>query len=191
MKSLAWVAGTPVALILLFGAAIGTPAPAPTGIAGPPAAYPTDLPPQPALFAGTSSGCTVPDPTGTGGCVTPATAWLLDQVAGAFGPLPTSCWDAHAWNPASDHPRGKGCDVTFGRHGTFPGADDVQRGWVLAQWLRANAAGLRVSYLIWQGRIWSTGRDDEGWQAYSGGGVYDPDDPTGGHYDHVHISTST
>ena len=58
-------------------------------------------------------------------------------------------------NPTSDHPLGRACDVTFGRLGTFAGPDDVLRGWVLASWLRANAAPLQVSYVIWQGRIWS------------------------------------
>lgn len=189
MKAVAALAGAPAALVLLLGAALGTPA-VPTVQGAVPAGYPTDLPPPPTAFAGAASGCTVPDPTGTGGCVTPATAWLLDQVGLHFGPLPTSCWDAHAWNPASDHPRGKGCDVTFGRLGTLPGPDDVQRGWVLAEWLRTNAHALHISYLIWQGRIWSIGQADQGWRSYTGGGVYDPNDPTGGHYDHIHVSVA-
>ncbi|WP_133412033.1 hypothetical protein [Vallicoccus soli] len=113
---------------------------------------------------------------------------MLGQVDHAFGQLPTSCWDAHAWNPTSDHPRGKGCDVTFGRLGDFPGPADTARGWLLAHWFEANAEALHVSYVIWQGRIWSSSRDDEGWRAYSGGGVYDASEPTGGHYDHVHVS---
>ena len=188
MKTVAALAGAPIALVLLLGAAMG--APAPSAFTGVPVAYPADLPPAPSVFAGTASGCIVPDPTGTGGCVTPAAAWMLGQIAEGFGPLPTSCWDAHAWNPASDHPSGKGCDVTFGRLGTFPGPDDIQRGWVLAEWLRSSAGALRVSYLIWQGLIWTTARADEGWRTYTGGGIYDPHDPTGGHYDHIHISTS-
>ncbi|WP_369055105.1 transglycosylase SLT domain-containing protein [Kineococcus terrestris] len=139
-------------------------------------------------FAGRSAGCTVPDPTGTGGCVTPATNWGVQQIWATFGKRPTSCWDAHAWNPTSDHPQGKGCDITFGKLGKFPGGDDVTAGWQLAAWLQANAAALHVKYVIWQGRIWSAGRDDEGWRAYTGGGVYDADSATGGHYDHVHVS---
>jgi hypothetical protein len=31
-------------------------------------------------------------------------------------------------------------------------------------------------------------RGDDDWREYTGGGVYDPEDPTGGHYDHVHVS---
>ena len=141
-------------------------------------------------FTGASSGCTVPDPTGTGGCVTAATAWMLTQVQAAFGHLPTSCWDAHAWNPTSDHPQGKGCDLTFGALGRFPDAADTTRGWQVAEWLAANASPLKVAYVIWQGRIWSASRADEGWRIYTGGGVYDPQDATGGHYDHVHVSVA-
>jgi hypothetical protein len=139
-------------------------------------------------FTGTDGGCTVADPTGTGGCVTPAMAWLLQQTATAFPGLPVSCWDAHAWNPTSDHPRGKACDFTFGRTGRFPGPEDVRRGWGIARWFRANATALHVSYIIWQGHIWSVSRSDQGWRPYSGGGVYDPTSPTGGHYDHIHVS---
>lgn len=141
-------------------------------------------------YSGGPSVCSLPDPTGTGGCVTPATAWMLAQVGHAFPGLPASCWDAHAWNPDSDHPKGRGCDFTFGRVGSFPGQDDVARGWTVAEWLRTNAAPLRISYLIWQGRIWSTSRAEQGWRAYTGGGVYDPSDPTGGHYDHIHVSVA-
>lgn len=143
-----------------------------------------------APWLGAAGGCTVPDPTGTGGCVTPATAWMLAQVEATFPGLPVSCWDAHLWNPNSDHPKGRGCDYTIGSLGSFPGPQDTAFGWSLAEWLRANAEPLRVSYLIWQGRIWSTGRSDEGWRAYTGGGVYDPRDPTGGHYDHIHVSVA-
>jgi hypothetical protein len=112
----------------------------------------------------------------------------LKQTIAAFSGLPVSCWDAHAWNPTSDHPHGKACDFTIGRIGRFPGLDDVRHGWGIAQWFRANASALHLSYVIWQGRIWSVAREDEGWRAYTGGGVYDPTDPTGGHYDHIHVS---
>ena len=115
---------------------------------------------------------------------------MLARALTAFPTLPVTCWDRHAWNPTSDHPRGKACDFTFGRLGNFPNAGDTARGWSLAQWLRTNAAALHVSYVIWQGRIWSANRAAAGWQAYNGGGVYDPSDPTGGHYDHVHVSVA-
>jgi hypothetical protein len=139
-------------------------------------------------FPGNSSGCTIPDPTGTGGCVTAVTAWMLAQAQRTYPGIPVSCWDAHAWNLTSDHPLGKACDFTIGHLGKFPEQPDVARGWSLATWARANSRALHVSYVIWQGRIWSVSRDAEGWRPYTGGGIYDPSDATGGHYDHVHIS---
>jgi Transglycosylase SLT domain len=141
-------------------------------------------------YAGHGSGCTVPDPTGTGGCLTSTTVWMLAQAESAFPGTPASCWDAHAWNPSSDHPLGMACDFGIGRAGTFPGPDATARGWALATWARENAIGLHITYVIWQGRIWSASRADEGWRPYTGGGLYDPNDPTGGHYDHIHISTA-
>ena len=108
---------------------------------------------------------------------------------GTFGRLPVSCWSARGGDPYSDHPVGRACDYTVGRIGTYPGPDDVRRGWTLATWLRANAVPLYVSYVIWQGRIWSRAHDAEGWRPYTGGGHYSATGPTNGHYDHVHVST--
>jgi hypothetical protein len=145
------------------------------------------LPPQP--FFGPSSGCTVPDPSGTGGCVTGVLAHLMAQVELTFGRIPVSCWSARAGDPYSDHPKGMACDYTMGRIGTYAAPADVARGWQLALWLRANATPLHVNYVIWQGRIWSRAHDAEGWRPYTGGGVYDTAGPINGHYDHVHVST--
>jgi hypothetical protein len=186
VKALLALPAAALVLVLFFGAAMGGIAEAGASDRVPVSA----LPGAASVYPGAAMGCTVPDPTGTGGCVTGAMAWVLTQIRAGFGALPSSCWDRHAWNPGSDHPHGKACDVTFGRIGQFPGQADVARGWSLARWLRANAAALHVSYVIWQGRIWSRSRDRDGWRPYGGGGVYDPTSPTGGHYDHVHVSVA-
>lgn len=153
-------------------------------------ALPADgsLPDAPWPYVGVVSGCVVDDPTTTG-CLTPAAAHLYEQVEVAFGAWPweVTCWDAHAWNPSSDHPRGKACDYTVGAIGQHPSDADRALGWQLADWLTTHAAALRVKYVIWQGQIWQPSR---GWRPYSGGGVYDPADATGGHYDHIHVSTT-
>jgi hypothetical protein len=175
---------------------------------GYPAAASTDVPPgypgtgvRPGFiataWAGGATGCRPPDPTGSG-CLTGATRHGLDAVGAAFGgwqngPVvhTAGCWDRHAWNPSSDHARGKACDFMVTRPGTFARAAERDNGWELAGWLRANAAALQVKYLIWQGRYWSPGvRDEPGsWGArYTGGGIYDVRSATGGHYDHVHAS---
>jgi len=139
-------------------------------------------------FTGISSGCTETDPTRRDGCLTPATAWLYSQTEQHFGQLPASCWDAHAWNPTSDHPQGRACDFTIGTAGQFPDEADREHGWQVATWLTDNAAALDIAYVIWNGQIWSAKRTHEGWRTYTGGGVYDVSTPIGGHYDHVHVS---
>lgn len=153
------------------------PTPAPHGAGDPPAPYP-----------GGATGCTITDPTGRdGGCVTGAMLWATQQIAAHVGHWKwgIGCWDEHAWNPHSDHPKGQACDYMVGRGGKFPGPADKAVGDGLAEWLVAYAGELHVKYVIWQGRIWQPGR---GWKPYGGGGVYDPHDATGGHYDHVHLS---
>ena len=102
----------------------------------------------------------------------------------------TGCFAPRPANPTSDHPLGKGCDLFPGTAGRFASGTDLDNGWRAAGWFRTNADALQVSYIIWQGRIWTPGRPDtDGWgQNYTGGGVYDPTDAVGGHYDHLHVS---
>jgi hypothetical protein len=174
----------PAALVLMLGAGFSsTDEPSALPSSGRPIAVSA-----PAPYRGGSTGCVLPDPTGTGGCVTGATAWLLTQVRVHVHTGPVSCWDAHAWNPTSDHPRGRACDYTIGRAGQLPSPGQTTEGWRLATWLRTHADELNVAYVIWQGHIWSARRAAEGWRPYSGGGIYNPADITGGHYDHVHVS---
>ncbi|MDO5499407.1 MAG: hypothetical protein Q4F67_06975 [Propionibacteriaceae bacterium] len=75
--------------------------------------------------------------------------------------------------------------------GTRPAPQQLEAGWALTNWLKTHAETLGVQYLIWQGKIWSLARDDEGWRDYNGGGMHDPTDITGGHYDHVHVTVKT
>jgi hypothetical protein len=127
----------------------------------------------------------VPDPTGTGGMVTPRTAAWVAKAKAALPNPSMSCWDAHAWNPTSDHPKGKACDVMVGADSRKSPAAKA-KGDQIANWTLQTAATTGVRYVIWYGKIWSarTGQ----WRPYNGGGVYNPTDATGGHYDHVHVS---
>ncbi|NEA33437.1 hypothetical protein [Streptomyces sp. SID13031] len=128
---------------------------------------------------------TVTDPTGTGGMVTPRTALWVSQARAALGNPPMSCWDRHAWNPTSDHPKGKACDVMVGGDARRSAPLRV-KGDQIANWAIQTAGTTGVRYLIWYGKIWSSRTGS--WKPYNGGGVYDPNDATGGHYDHVHVS---
>lgn len=138
--------------------------------------------------------CSEPDPsqpTREGACVTPRTVTILKQVD-AMGTKDDgiACWDPHEQNATSDHPKGKACDFTFGTIGQFPKGQDKKDGDALADWLsdKKHAETWGVQYVIRQGQIWNIDRPEDGWRRYNGGGVYDPSDPTGGHYDHVHLS---
>jgi len=154
------------------------------------------IPATPAPWTGGPSECRPPDPTGGRGCVTGATRHGMGVLAAAFGPLgagPTirsaSCWDEHAWNPRSDHPRGRACDLFPGTAGALPNTPEEEAGWRVAQFLRHHADALDVGYLIWQGRYWDPSVADEGgWGRPYRSSVYDTADVTGGHYDHVHVS---
>lgn len=127
----------------------------------------------------------VTDPTGTGGMVTPRTAAWVAEARKTLGTLSMSCWDAHVWNPTSDHPRGKACDVMVGADARQSAPARV-RGDEIANWAVRTAGQTGVHYVIWYGKIWSARRGT--WIPYNGGGVYNPTDATGGHYDHVHVS---
>lgn len=150
-----------------------------------PAAGP--LPGAPTPFSGAMGGH-LDDPTGTGGWMTRQLAHLISQTKFAFSNTSGSCWRADP-GLISDHAIGKACDLTFGNQiGVFPTKAQVAAGWQVAHWLQKNAAALKVQYLIWQGKIWNIDRNAEGWRKYDGGGMFDPSSPTGGHYDHVHVS---
>jgi hypothetical protein len=197
--------GSPIPALAPPAPATAPPAPAPAPQApappapadGPRPAYPAAPGLVATAWAGGATGCRPPDPTGTG-CLTGATRHGLDAVGTAFGgwqngPIvhTAGCWDRHAWNPTSDHSRGKACDFMVTRPGSFAQGADRDNGWELAEWLRTNAAALQVKYLIWQGRYWDPSvRDEPGnWGTrYTGGGIYDVRSATGGHFDHVHAS---
>ena len=128
---------------------------------------------------------TVTDPTGTGGMVTPRTAAWVQQIRAAMAVRSMTCWDAHAWNPTSDHPRGRACDAMVGGD-SRKSAAARQLGNSIANWTVQTASKTGVHYVIWYGQIW-TARTGH-WRPYDGGGIYNPSDATGGHYDHVHVS---
>jgi hypothetical protein len=127
----------------------------------------------------------VVDPTGTGGMVTPRTAAWVAAVRAALKVRSITCWDAHVWNPSSDHPRGKACDLMIGNDARRS-APQRAAGNQIANWAIRTAGTTGVHYVIWYGQIWSSRTGT--WQPYNGGGIYDPSDANGGHFNHVHVS---
>jgi biotin carboxyl carrier protein len=131
----------------------------------------------------------VDDPT-TEGQITARMLHVYQQTLAAF---PDTSWACYSPRPGtkSEHPVGRACDVTFGNPiGQRSTPEQRELGWDVTNWLKDNAETLGVEYLIWDGKIWSLARDDEGWREYNGGGMHDPSDITGGHYDHLHITVS-
>ncbi|UAL30416.1 M23 family metallopeptidase [Nocardioides rotundus] len=129
----------------------------------------------------------VDDPT-SGGQITARLLHLYQQGTAAF---PDTSWACYSPRPGtrSEHPLGQACDLTFGNAiGQHPTPAQLEAGWEVTNWMKDNAEVLGVDYLIWQGRIWSAARNSEGWREYNGGGMHDPGDVTGGHYDHLHVT---
>ena len=132
-------------------------------------------------------GRLVDDPTSDGRI----TARLLHLYTQATAAFPDTSWVCYSPRPGtvSEHPLGRACDLTFGNAiGQRPTPAQLEAGWQVTNWMKDHAEVLGVEYLIWQGRIWSLARDDAGWRDYSGGGMHDPGDVTGGHYDHLHVT---
>ncbi|HSX68130.1 hypothetical protein [Nocardioides sp.] len=59
----------------------------------------------------------------------------------------------------------------------------TRNGGPLADYVKANAARLGVTYVIWNQRIWSAARNSEGWRK-----MPDRGSDTANHKDHVHVS---
>lgn len=87
---------------------------------------------------------------------------------------------------ATDHDDGLAVDFMIPDHKSKAGRE---RGWDLARWFERNAGRLSVTYLIYDGKIWSTARANEGWRPYTRYGNT-PND-TLAHRDHVHVSFET
>jgi uncharacterized protein YraI len=72
-----------------------------------------------------------------------------------------------------DHPLGKAVDIMV----------SGDTGWDIADFVRANASVLGVTYVIYAQHIWSVERSGEGWRAMENRGSV-----TANHFDHVHVS---
>ena len=124
-------------------------------------------------------GCSIKDPTGTGGCISPRMYHTLTEARLAGFTRFTRCWRTQGFG---EHPKGRACDFAASKTG-FGGAatgSDKTYGNRLAAWGKANAEALGVLYVIWYRQIWMPGI---GWRSYSGYG-----DPSSEHTNHIHIS---
>jgi hypothetical protein len=124
-------------------------------------------------------GCSIDDPTGTGGCVSPRMFHTLNEARLAGFLHYTSCWRVGTWG---EHPSGRACDFAASPYnfGNAATGDDKTYGDNLATWAVKNAEALGIMYVIWYRQVWFAG---SGWRQYSGYG-----DPSSEHTNHVHIS---
>lgn len=123
--------------------------------------------------------CSIKDPTGTGGCITPRLLHAYEEARKNSFTRFTKCWRTQSWG---EHPKGRACDFSSARGG-FSGTaygDDKRYGDRLASFFIKNARALGVLYVIWYRKIWFPGL---GWRSYSGSGS-----PSADHTNHVHLS---
>ncbi len=140
--------------------------------------------------------CVVSEPDGpveregTSG-LTPRAEQVRERLVVVFGDLPLGGFAPGGVDSGhmegSAHYDGRAIDV-FVRP-----VDDQnrRRGWAIASYLVAHAADLSVDHVIFDGRIWSSGRrSEEGWREYSPSSAADADPATRAillHRDHVHV----
>ncbi len=125
-------------------------------------------------------------PTG----LTPRAARTRAELTASFGRLslggfaPGGISTGHM--SGSAHYDGRAIDVFYRP------ADTVHqlKGWATAQWLVANAKRLQVRTVIYDGRIWTATRSQDGWRPYAppSGSSGDPD--VLDHRDHVHVDVA-
>lgn len=104
------------------------------------------------------------------GCWTPRAAWVRDTIQAQFG---MKCTTYKSGSATSDHRNGNGMDCWGTRTQMYN----------LSRWAAANASSLKVSYVIFEQRVWNIKRANEGWRWMA-----DRGNRTANHYDHVHIS---
>jgi hypothetical protein len=177
-STIAPVAGPDPSEVVPRGEALAAPAPEPPPEPEP-AREPT-APPEPYPDREPQTSCEVVDHVGVDrfrDVVLAAYPWTGD------GGVVRDCHTG----TASEHKEGRAWDWMLDAHDPDDAAAaDEMLGWLLAEDAdgtpHALARRLGVLYVIWDGRIWSAARPEQGWQPYTGASP---------HTDHVHLSFSS
>jgi hypothetical protein len=110
---------------------------------------------------------------------------VRDMLLDAFGDL-----DIGGYPTGSGHIEGssdgRALDIMFR---PYDNEDVNRRGWALAQWVTAYADELGVATIIYDDKVWTAQRCDEGWRDYTDPSG-DADDITQRYLDHVHIDVA-
>jgi hypothetical protein len=124
--------------------------------------------------------------------LTPRAAEVLRQVTKTFGDLPAGGFEpggvTNGHIEGSAHYEGEAIDFFF----RPVNAENRRRGWVLAHYLVANAARLKINTVIFDDRIWTAGqRSGDGWRNYTPPGLTGEESAATRaileHRDHVHV----
>lgn len=116
--------------------------------------------------------------------LTPRAQAVHDAVEATFGGIPDGGFAPGGIDSGhgaeSTHYEGRAIDYFF----RPVSEENLDRGWVLAQWLVAHADELTVQYVIFDDSYWGVGESRRGWQDYR--------TPAGAnevlrHLDHVHV----
>ena len=117
--------------------------------------------------------------------LTPDALLVLRSIEARFGNHTYYGLGERPANTGSDHATGRAVDVMIADWQRPSGAD---HGTQIAEWVRANARELGVTYVIWRAKIWSLARNAQGWRSYTHPSGQST--PTLDHMDHVHVSVA-
>ncbi len=146
---------------------------------------------SPASFSCTADPINLPSQDITASGLTPRAEAVRADIRKAFGDLPMGGFEPGGVTTGhmtgSAHYEGRAVDVFF----RPAGADNTRRGWVLAQYLVANASRLKIANVIFDAKIWSAGsKSTAGWRSYDPGFSGNETAATKAillHRDHVHV----
>jgi hypothetical protein len=116
-------------------------------------------------------------------------AVVREEIVNAFGELPLGGFQpggvTEGHMEGSAHYEGRAVDI-FVRP---VNADNVRRGWAIAQYLVAQADRLAIRTVIFDDRIWTAGRSGQGWRDYDAP-ASSGDRQVLEHRDHVHVDVA-
>jgi hypothetical protein len=101
----------------------------------------------------------------------PVKAWVAsaaNELGNLFGIKVIGGWRNYDANGYPDHPTGHAIDLM------------TTTGDALAEYAREHAKRLGIKYIVWNRRVWSQAKADQGWRPYTG--------TSNPHTDHVHIT---
>lgn len=114
---------------------------------------------------------------------------VRSDVRSAFGRLPQGGYAAGGvstgHSAGSTHYEGRAIDFFF----RPAGGPRARNGWALAHYLVAQAVRLQVSTVIFEEKIWTARRSDDGWRDYEVAGAEEDQDVLL-HRDHVHVDVA-